>query len=212
MTMDGISEPQHAQRPLPKRFLDRLTQLEMLYLLKADPLMRSGFAGGAERWRREREPILDAVTEDGAILDVGCANGMLLQSLVDWALEQGIQLTPHGVDAGERLITEAREQLAGFAENLHVGNVWDWQPPRRYRYVYMVWDCVPVYFLGATIRRLLREFVAPGGRLILGTYGSRSRRQQPFDLEPFIRSLDLPCAGRSAGGEPRITNFFWIDA
>ncbi|MBZ0135912.1 MAG: class I SAM-dependent methyltransferase [Planctomycetes bacterium] len=210
--MDGISESPHVQRRLPQRYIDRLAQLEMLYMLKDDPLMRSGFAGGPERWRREREPILDAVTEDGAILDIGCANGMLLQSLVDWARERGVQLTPHGVDAGQHLVAEARHRLPGFAENLHVGNVWNWQPPRRYRYVYMVWDCVPVYFLGATIKRLLREFVAPGGRLILGTYGSRSREQKPFDLEPFLKSMNVPFAGRAAGGEPRITNFFWIDA
>ena len=48
--------------------------------------------------------------------------------------------------------------------------------------------------------------------LILGAYGSRSRGIEPFDLEPFIRSMGLTFAGRSAGGEPRITKFFWIDA
>lgn len=210
--MDGIGDPSHAQRRLPQRFLDRLAQLEMLYRLKDDPLMRSGFAGGAERWRREREPILNALDGDGAILDIGCANGVLLESLVEWALESGVQLTPHGVDAGQHLIAEARERLPGFADNLHVGNVWDWRPPRRYRYVYMVWDCVPVYFLGATVKRLLREFVAPAGRLIIGTYGSRSRGIPPFNLEPFIQSMDLEVAGRSAGGEPRITRFIWINA
>jgi len=210
--MDRISEQQRAQRRLPQRFLDRLAQLEMLYMLKDDPLMRSGFAGGAERWRREREPILDAVNEDGAILDIGCANGMLLTSLLEWARERGLQLTPHGLDAGAHLVAEARKRLPGFADNIHLGNAWTWHAPRRYRYVYMVWDCVPVYFLGGLIKRALAEFVAPGGRLIIGTYGSRSRARPPFDLEPYIRSMNLNFAGRSAGGEPRITSFFWIDA
>lgn len=210
--MDGISEPQHAQRRLPQRFLDRLAQLEMLYMLKEDPIMRSGFGGGPERWRREREPILDAITEDGAILDIGCANGLLLESLVSWGRERGVQLTPHGVEAGQHLVAEARHRLPGFADNIHVGNAWDWPPPRRYRYVYMIWDCFPPYFRGAGYKRLLRELVVPGGRLILGSYGSRSRGEQPWNMQPFLESLGLKVAGTSEGGEPRITKFFWIDA
>jgi len=199
-------------RRLPARFLERLAQLEALYLLKGDPLMRSGFGGGPERWRREREPILDAIDSDGAFLDIGCANGCLLESLMEWARERGLHLTPHGLDAGRQLVHEARQRLPGYVENFHVGNVWDWVPARRYKYVYMTWDCVPVYFLGATLRRVLREFVAPGGRLIIGSYGSRSRNVPPFDVAPFLASLGLRVAGRSAGGEPRITSFVWIDA
>jgi hypothetical protein len=209
--MTGQADDVQFQRRLPQRFLERLERLEMLYRLKDDPIMRSGFAGGADRWRREREPILDGVNGDGALLDIGCANGYLLDSLVEWGNERGYQLTPHGLDAGAHLVEEARRRLPTFGDNFHVGNVWYWRPPRRYRYVYMVWDCVPVYFLGATIKKLLREFVAPGGRLILGSYGSRSREQAPFDLAPFLESIGHPAAGRSAGGEPRVTAFYWID-
>jgi hypothetical protein len=210
--MTSIHDDPLASRGLPQRYLDRLEQLEALYLLKDDPILRSGFGGGPVRWRREREPILDAVTGDGSLLDVGCANGFLAESLVEWAGERGLQLTPHGLDAGRMLIAEARTRLPGFKDNFHVGNAWDWQPTRRYNYVYMVWDCLPPYFLGRGLKRIHREFVAPGGRLIIGTYGSRSRNKQPWDMEPCLASIGLPIAGRSSGGEPRITSFFWIDA
>jgi len=72
-----------------------------------------------------------------------------------------------------------------------VVNAWDWRPPRRYRYVYVLWDCVPESYLTEFVRRLLARLVAPGGRLILvrlGAYGSFSRNEQPFDVEMFLRS------------------------
>jgi hypothetical protein len=199
-------------RKLPGSFLQHLEQLEQLYLLKGDPILRSGFAGGPERWRREREPILDAIEADGSLLDVGCANGHLAECLVEWGRERGLQLTPHGLDCGRYLINEAQARLPQWRDNFHVGNAWDWKPPRRYSYVYALWDCVPPYFLGATLRRLHREFVAPGGRLIVGAYGSRSRGVKPWDMEKFLNSIGLKVVGRSAGGEPRITSFFWVNA
>ncbi|MCB9894645.1 MAG: class I SAM-dependent methyltransferase [Planctomycetes bacterium] len=210
--MTSIHDDPLASRGLPQRFLDRLEQLEALYLLKGDPILRSGFGGGPERWRKEREPILDAITGDGSLLDVGCANGYLAESLANWGRERGLQLTPHGIDAGRHLINEARARMPEFKDNFHVGNAWDWQPRRRYSYVYMLWDCLPPYYLGRGLHRLRSEFVAPGGRLIVGTYGSRSRGQKPWDMERYLASIDMPIAGRSAGGEPRITSFFWIDA
>jgi 2-polyprenyl-3-methyl-5-hydroxy-6-metoxy-1,4-benzoquinol methylase len=67
-------------------------------------MRQSGFSGGAERWRAERESILDPIHSDGEILDIGCANGYLLECLVTWAKDRGINLTPHGLDHGARLI------------------------------------------------------------------------------------------------------------
>jgi SAM-dependent methyltransferase len=200
------------RRKLPASFLERLTQLETLYLLKGDPILRSGFGGGPERWRREREPILDAIEADGSLLDVGCANGYLAECLVEWGRERGVQLIPHGLDAGRYLINDAQARMPAWRANFHVGNAWDWHPPRKYSYVYALWDCVPPYFLGACLKRLHREFVAPGGRLIIGSYGSRSRSEKPWDMKSFLNSIGLKVAGRSAGGEPRITSFFWINA
>ena len=210
--MTSIHDDPLASRGLPQRFLDRLEQLQSLYLLKEGPILRSGFAGGPERWRKEREPILDAIESDGSLLDVGCANGYLAECLTDWARERGVHLTPHGLDAGEFLIKEAQTRLPGFHENFHVGNAWNWQPPRRYSYIYMIWDCLPPYFFGRGLRRIYRDFVAPGGRLIVGSYGSRSRGERPWDMEKYLASIGLPVAGRSAGGEPSITSFFWINA
>ena len=77
------------------------------------------------------------------MLDIGCANGYLLECLVRWGMEQELDITPHGLDLGEKLIGLAKDRLPDFSDNFHVGNVWEWQPPRRYDYVYMLWTACP---------------------------------------------------------------------
>ncbi|HUT57793.1 MAG TPA: class I SAM-dependent methyltransferase [Phycisphaerae bacterium] len=200
------------EKDLPEEFLAHLRGLEESYLLESDPIRQSGFGGGPARWRSEREPILEAVDSDGDLLDVGCANGYLLECLVAWASERGLHLTPHGVDVGARLIELSRQRLPAFATNLHVANAWNWNPPRTYRYVYTLWDCVPQAYLGRYCRRLLARAVAPGGRLIVGAYGSRSRGIPPVQVGELLTSLGFGVAGGASGGEPPITRFAWIDA
>jgi SAM-dependent methyltransferase len=200
------------RRPLPPEYMRTLRALEDAYLAHDDPIRQSGFSGGAERWRAEREPILDAVEQSGDFLDICCANGYLLECLRAWARERGFSLTPHGLDLGRRLVALAAERLPDFSDNFHVGNAWDWQPPRRYDYVYTLNDCVPIDYLADYLSRLLVEVVAPGGRLILGAYGSRSRREPPLDVRGFLETMGLSVAGASQGGLPPVTVFAWVDA
>ncbi len=197
---------------LPTEFIERLAELERSYLRTDDPILQSGFGGGSDRWRQEREPLLNAVEQGGDLIDVGCANGYLLECLMAWGRERGLDVVPHGVDVGSRLIEVARRRLPKHAANLHVGNAWDWLPPRRYRYVYSVYDCVPAAYLGEYVERLLAEFVEPGGRLIIGAYGSRSRDIEPFDVASFLQSIGVTVAGTAEGGHPPVSAFTWADA
>jgi SAM-dependent methyltransferase len=198
-------------RKLPHDFLRLLKSLERSYLKADDPIRQSGFGGGAVRWRREREAILDAVEADGDFLDIGCANGYLLECLAAWAEERGINLIPYGLDAGPGLIALAKRRLPQYSGHFFVGNAWDWKPPRKFRYVYSLHDCVPEDFLGEYIRRLLSRMVAEGGRLIIGAYGSRGKEKPPFDIDAFLKSQKIPPAGRSAIGNPPAARLAWID-
>jgi len=182
-----------------------------MYLAEDDPIRQSGFGGGAERWRRERSPILEAVDADGEFIDIGCANGHLLECMVQWALEKGIRLIPYGLDIGERLVELARKRQSDYADNFFVGNAWDWSPPKKFKYVYSLHDCVPDDYLEEYIRRLLARFVKPDGRLIIGAYGSRSQKTPPFDLRRFLRSCSIDMSGYTSDGEPPVASFVWID-
>jgi len=196
---------------LPQSFLDELKSLEGAYLTETDPIRQSGFSGGPDRWRTEREPILNAVDCDGDFLDIGCANGYLLECLVAWGRERGINLMPHGIDQGSRLIELAKKRFPELQSNFHAANAWDWVPPRRYRYVYTLYDCVPQDYLGEYVHRVLVRMVAYDGRLIIGAYGSRSRGLPPFEVDDFLRSEGFAVAGTAMGGYPPVALFAWID-
>ncbi len=198
-------------RALPDDFLRGLEELEESYLTSDDPIRQSGFGGGPERWRAERKPILEAVDSDGDLLDACCANGFLLECLVEWGRERGREITPHGLDIGERLVDLARRRLRDHAANIRVGNIWDWTPQRTFDYVYVLADCVPTEFLPELVRRASVRVVAPGGRLILGSYGSRSRGLPPLDVAGLLADVGFDIAGTARGGDPPVTAFAWID-
>lgn len=198
-------------KQLPDYFIQEIQALETAYLQYDDPIKQSGFNGGSKRWFAEREPILNAIESDGELLDVGCANGYLLECLVKWGLEREVKIVPAGVDISSHLIKIAKKRLPKFAANFYVGNAWNWEPPRKFRYVYALYDCVPPECLKDYVYKLLSSFVAPGGRLIIGAYGSHSRGKMPFDVETFLKSAGLKVSGIANGGVTSITKFAWVD-
>jgi SAM-dependent methyltransferase len=197
---------------LPEEFTSELAAQALSYLSHSDPMLQSGFGGGPERWRQEREPILDAVNRSGAFIDIGCANGYLLQCLIDWGRGRNLALTPYGVDFSPELIALARQRFRGFESNFFVGNARSWTPPRRFDFVYSLYDNVPADYLGSYVEHLLHEVVAPHGRLILGAYGSRTRQQPAFDVAQFLSGNGFPVGGAVVVGGLPEARFAWIEA
>lgn len=197
---------------LPEEFLEHLGELETRYLRATDPIRQSGFSGGPDRWRAERAPILTAIHGSGDLLDVGCANGYLLECLVRWAAERGLTLTPYGVDLGARLIELARRRQPRFRDHFFVANACSWQPPRRFSFVYALYDCVPLAQFGAFVAHLRTRVVAPGGRLIVGAYGNRSRGELPPPIDEMLAGLGCVVAGTARAGEPPTARFAWVDS
>ena len=151
---------------------------ERQYLAAADARGQSGFRGDAARWERARRPMLEAVHRPGTFLDVGCANGLLMESVHAWS---NGELEPYGLDVSERLVALARSRLPHWADRIYVGDALTWTPPRRFDFVRSELVYAPPERRAELVEGLL-ELVAPGGRLILCSYGSR-RSGQP--LEPL---------------------------
>ncbi|HEU4628640.1 MAG TPA: class I SAM-dependent methyltransferase [Gemmatimonadaceae bacterium] len=142
--------------------------LAAAYLADDDPRWQSGFDGDAALWRQARELVLDAVPRSGSLLDVGCANGHLMECLAVWARERGLELTLYGLELSPALADAARRRLPAWADRIHTGNVAEWVPPARFTYVRTGLEYVAPRSRARLVARLLRDVVEPAGRLIVG--------------------------------------------
>jgi hypothetical protein len=197
---------------LPAEFLADLDVTADAYLTHTDPIRQSGFGGGAERWRAERAPILDGIDRSGTLIDMGCANGHLLECLVGWGRERGLEIVPFGLDYSHKLVAVARARLPHWSEHFFVGNAWIWTPSRRFDFVYSLYDNVPKSFLAEYVTRLLIHVAAPGGRVIVGAYGSRTKELPAFDVGAFLTKAGLPVSGGVTIGRLPEARFAWAEA
>lgn len=191
-------------------FLTEMRALEATCLLSDDPMVQSGFLGGRERWCVERSPLVEAIDRDGSFLDVGCANGLLAADVVEWAAARGHRIVPWGIDLGGELVALAKSRHPDLAENFQQADAWRWEPGRSWTYVYSLVHLAPEHLLCEWIRRLW-SWVEPGGRLIVGAYGSRSQGFSPTDVNSVLTGCGFEVAASSSGGEGPITRFVWAD-
>ena len=66
-------------------FTKNKQDLETAYIAAPTAWQQSGKSGTFEDWTRLRIANLASVQQSGTYLDIGCANGYLLESLVAWA-------------------------------------------------------------------------------------------------------------------------------
>lgn len=194
----------------PPEFRAEANRLEAAYLESDDPIVQSGFSGGPERWVAERSPLMEAITRHGTFLDVGCANGLLAEDVVRWAGWKGIVIEPHGIDLGSGLVALAQQRHRAWSSNFQVADAWSWDPSMRWTFVYSLLDLSPAEMWCEWLQRL-SSWVQPGGRLIIGDYGSRSRSIPPVDVAGVFEKCGLEATGSSHGGDPVLTRFAWAD-
>lgn len=172
-----------------------LRLLEPAYLRGQTPQAGSGFGGTAEQWRDRRGQIVDGLYRDGTFLDVGCANGLLMESVRAWAAERGRLIEPYGVDIAPRLVELARRRLPAWADRIEVGNAVDYRPTggRRFTFVHALFDSVPAKRYGDLVRHL-RGLVEPRGRLLMSQYRTDQREPSAGRL---LAGLGFDVAGES---------------
>ena len=169
---------------------------EGAYLPGENPRAQSGFGGDEARWEAGRRAIVEAIDRDGSFLDVGCANGLLLESVVSWSPHR---VEPFGLDLAPRLAELARRRLPRWANRIFVGHAFTWKPPRRFDFVRTELVYVPDGRREQYVRRLLAAVVEPGGSLIACGYGSPRSGVPAEPVGAILRGLGFaPELGLSA--------------
>jgi len=185
---------------LSEWFEDLKRVLESAYLEASDPWGQSGFSGSLERWTRLRKPVADLVDRSGSFLDIGCANGFLLECLLHWTSAKGLELSPYGLDLSEPLVELARKRLPTFRDHFFVGNAWDWEPPCRFDSVRLELCYVPPEYRQRFVDRTLHTFLKPDGSLLVAEY--RSSRDAHADtpwVDEELRTMGYTVFGAASG-------------
>jgi SAM-dependent methyltransferase len=191
--------------------------MEETYLAATDPRGGSGFRGDEARWERGRRVIVRGIDRDGTFLDIGCANGLLMESVHAWAGADGHAIEPYGLDASAALVERARTRVPAWADRFFVGDVRRWTPPTgtRFDFVRTELEYAAPLERPDLIRHLLRHVVAPSGRLIVCAYGRASAGVETVEpvAEP-LRTWGLTVAGEADADDTngvRFTRVAWID-
>jgi SAM-dependent methyltransferase len=165
------------ERLLDAWFDSQRNLLETAYLTGVDPWQQSGVglhtSHTAHDWEVLRRPIAECITTSGTFLDIGCANGYLLECLLRWTSVRSLSISPYGLDFSPQLLSLARQRLPRYTDHFFLGNAWDWSPPQQFYYVNASLDYVPNALRQDFARRLLERYVQDGGRLLLGEYLGR---------------------------------------
>jgi SAM-dependent methyltransferase len=168
------------------------SEFERHYLASAEPTAQSGCNTGPEGWEIGRRPIATAIHRPGTFLDIGCANGLLMESIVRWAAHP---LEPYGLDFAPGLVELARSRLPESADRIYLGDVREWESPHRFDFI----RTELVYVEGDRRRDLVERlllWLQPGGRLIVCGYGEPVCVEvRGWGIEP-----ELELAWRSASG------------
>ncbi|WP_331759611.1 class I SAM-dependent methyltransferase [Streptomyces anulatus] len=187
--------------------------IEPAYLAAGTPRAQSGHSGDAAQWEHARRPLVQALPpEGGDLLDIGCANGHLMESLAAWAARDGITIEPYGVDISQALVDLARERCSQWTTRIWHANAMGWTPPRTFALVRTGLDYVPPTLREDYVQHLLTNIVAPGGRLIIGIF-NEEREQNA--LEADVTAMGYAVGGRVTAPHRHpgvLYKAFWIDA
>lgn len=173
------------------------------YLAARTPEGGSGSSRDAAGWERARSLLAEAVEPGQSFLDVGCANGHLMESMARWA---GVE--PYGLEISPQLAELARRRLPQWADRIWVGNALDWDPPRRFDVVRTGLEYVPA----PRRRRLVEHLLSFCDRLVLGVFNEERDHRA---LEADVASWGYRIAGRAerTHTHPLLAyRAFWIEA
>jgi 2-polyprenyl-3-methyl-5-hydroxy-6-metoxy-1,4-benzoquinol methylase len=138
------------------------------YLAASDEYAQAGHTGDENTWEASRGFIAGALHRDGAFLDAGCANGILMESVHRWGAGKHLKIEPYGLDIVPEFVERARLRLPHWADRIHTGNIRTWQPTgMRFDFVMIRPEYAPAARRVDMVRHLMNKVVNPNGRVIV---------------------------------------------
>jgi SAM-dependent methyltransferase len=181
------------------------------YLAAKSPHAQSGFSRDQAGWEQARRPLLRAIKSSGTFLDIGCANGYLMECLQRWGAEDGIELEVYGLEISSELAGLARMRLPQWRDRIWTGNAYDFEPQMPFDLVRTGLEYVPRSRRREFVQRLLIKYLRPGGRLIIGM---QTELRSEESVESAVADWGHAIAGRVEVPHPdprAVRRAFWID-
>ncbi len=183
------------------------------YLAADNPRAQSGHGGDEAAYRYTRAMVLEAIHRSGTFLDVGCANGYLMEKLHDWLAGTGLSVEFYGLDISEGLLALAKKRLPHWRDRFYLGNALAWTPAEPFDFVCIAeLGYVPRARQRQLMDHLVADYVAPGGRLILGPW--TEERDRP-EMERTLRGWGYAptgyCEKSHARNEALCRRLLWFD-
>jgi len=186
--------------------------IEPAYLSADNPYAQAGHSGNAETWEASRGFIAEALHRSGTFLDVGCASGILMESVHRWGAERNLEIEPHGLDIVPELAQLARLRLPHWADRIHVGNIRTWRPMNhRFDFVLIRPEYAPATRRRELVRHVLKHVLMPNGRIIVFVGAEETNLRS---IESAI-AAEITVDGRIEIPHPQdnrlVRRLFWID-
>jgi 2-polyprenyl-3-methyl-5-hydroxy-6-metoxy-1,4-benzoquinol methylase len=87
------------------------------YLAADNPYAQAGHGGDAATWEASRGFIAEALHRSGTFLDVGCASGILMESVHRWGAARNLVIEPYDLDIVPEFVGAKRN-----------GECYSWRP------------------------------------------------------------------------------------
>jgi len=167
------------------------TYFTKLYLSTNNPRLQSGHGGNEYHYIFAQLPTIEAIYKNGTFLDVGCANGHLMEMLYKWGTAIGFDLQMFGVDISEELLELAKTRLPQWQDRFFLGNAFLWKPENKFDYVL---DCaqIPDDDKSMYYKHLMENYLVEGGRMIIRPYW--------FENEDSHEKQIINCVGMKPTG------------